>query len=99
MNAQSTKGVLQMVGTFLNISIYMYSNDKVEVSIYQLFVFSCYHILHLLDVLHGYLVAWIWHTGMTVFLLVEKGEFSFLVGNEEHLIIHNYIGRRNAVNQ
>ena len=88
-----------MVGTFLNISIYRYSNDKVEVSIYQLFVFSCYHILHLLDVLHGYLVAWIWHTGMTVFLLVEKGEFSFLVRNEEHLIIHNYIGRRNAVNQ
>lgn len=38
MNAQSAKGVLQMVGTFLNISIYRYSNDKVEVGIYQLLV-------------------------------------------------------------
>lgn len=98
MDAQSAKGVLQMVGAFLNISIYRRSNDKVEVGIYQLFVFSCYHILHLLDVLHGNQVAWVWHTGMTVFLLVEEGKFSFLVRNEEHLVIHDYISRWNAVN-
>jgi len=91
VDSQLAEEILQMIGTSLNIRIDRYSNDKIEMGIYQLFVFSCDNILYIFNVLHGNLVAWIWHTCMAVLLLFKQRKFFFLVGDEKHLIIHYYL--------
>ena len=35
---------------------------------------------------------------MTVFLLVKQSEFTFLVRQEEHLVVNDHVSRRYAVN-
>ena len=92
MDAQTTEGVFQMVGAFLDVSINGNTHNKVEMGIDQLLVLSGNDFLHFLDVLHCNEVAGVGHTGMTVLLLVEKGELSLLVRYEEHLVIHHDIG-------
>ena len=92
MDAQTTEGVFQMVGAFLDVGINRNTHDKVEMGIDQLLVLSGNDFLHFLDVLHSNEVAGVGHTGMTVLLLVEKGELSLLVRYEEHLVIHHDIG-------
>src|SRR5574344_563804 len=92
MNAQTTEGVLHMVGAFLNVCINRNTHNKVEMGIDQLLVLSGNDFLHFFDVLHGNEVAGIGHTGVAVLLLVEKGKLSLLVRYEEHLVIHHHIG-------
>ena len=92
MDAQTTEGVLQMVGAFLNVCINRNTHNKVEMGIDQLLVLSGNDFLHFFDVLHGNEVAGVGHTGVAVLLLVEKGELSLLVRYEEHLVIHHDIG-------
>ena len=92
MDAQTTEGVFQMVGAFLYVGINRNTHNKVEVGIDQLLVLPGNDFLHFLDVLHSNEVAGVGHTGMTVLLLVEKGELSLLVRYEEHLVIHHDIG-------
>ena len=92
MDAQTTEGVFQMVGAFLYVGINRNTHDKVEMGIDQLLVLPGNDFLHFLDVLHSNEVAGVGHTGMTILLLVEKGELSLLVRYEEHLVIHHDIG-------
>jgi hypothetical protein len=92
MDAQTTEGVFQMVGAFLDVGINGKTHDKIEMGIDQLLVLPGNDFLHFLDVLHSNEVAGVGHTGMTVLLLVEKGELSLLVRYEEHLVIHHDIG-------
>ena len=51
VHAHAAKGVLQMVGAFLNILVDGQRHHDVEVGIDKLLVLSGNHILHLLDVL------------------------------------------------
>ena len=92
MDAQTTEGVFQMVGAFLDVGINGNTHNKVEMGIDQLLVLPGNDFLHFLDVLHSNEVAGVGHTGMAVLLLVEKGELSLLVRYEEHLVIHHDIG-------
>ena len=65
----------------------------------KLLVLTGDYILHLLDVFNGNQITWVWHTGMTVFLLVKHGQLTLLVRNEEHLVENNDLGSRYAVNE
>ena len=65
----------------------------------QLLVLSGYHVLHLLDVLHGNKVAWIRHTGMAILLFVKQREFSLLVWHKEHLIVDDRFCHRDVVHK
>ena len=53
MDAHPAKGILQMVGAFLNVCVGLHRHYQVIVSIDKLLVFPRYHLLHSLDVLHG----------------------------------------------
>ena len=98
MDAHTTEGVLQMVGTLLNVFVNRNRDYKVEVGIDKLLVLSGYHILHFLDVLHCNQVAWVRHTGMAILLFIEQREFSLLVWHEDHLIIDDRLCRWYAIN-
>ena len=97
MDAHPAKGILQMVGAFLYIRVGLHRHYQIIVGIYQLLVFSRYHLLHSLDVLHGYQVAWVRHTGMAVLLFVEQGKLTLLVWHKDDLVIHHTLHTWNAV--
>ena len=97
MDAHTPKGVLQMVGTLLNVFVDGQRHYDIEVSINQLFILSGYHILHLLDVLNSDEIAGIGHTGMAVFLFVEQREFTLLIRHENHLIVDDCLSQRYVV--
>ena len=99
MNTNTTKGILQMVGTLLEVSISSCRNYEVEMAIDQLFVLPSYQFLHLLDVLHRNLIAWIGQGGMTVLFLGELAHLLLLIRNEDDLIEHNTLCAWYAVNK
>ena len=85
-----------MVGAFVEVGVRGHGYYKIVVRIDQLLAFPCHHFLHTLDVLYRHLVAGIGHTCMAVLLFVKQGQFSLLVGNEYHLVIHHRFGIGNA---
>ena len=99
MDAHPAKGILQMVGTLLYIRVWLHRHYHIIVGIYQLLVFSRYHLLHSLDVLHGNQIAWVRHAGMAVLLFVEQGKLTLLVRHKDDLVIHHTLHTRNAVHQ
>ena len=99
VDAQTAKGVLDVVGAFLNVGIHRGADDEVVVGIDQLLVLAGDDVLHLLDVLHGNLVAGIGHGGMAVFLLVERRQLALLVGHEEHLVVDDGVGTGDGVHE
>ena len=70
MDAHPAKGIFQMVGTLLYIRVWLHRHYQIIVGIYQQLVFPRYHLLHSLDVLHGYQIVWVGHTGMAILLFV-----------------------------
>ena len=56
MDALTAEDILQMVGHLLHIFLGIHRHNEVIVGIDELFSLSCYHLLHLLDVLDGHLV-------------------------------------------
>ena len=70
MDAHPAKGILQMVGTLLNVCVWTHRHYQIIVGIDQLLVFPRYHLLHSLDVLYGNQIAWVRHAGMAVLLFV-----------------------------
>ena len=97
MDAHTTKGVLQMVGTLLDVFVDGQRHHDIEVGIDQLLVLSGYHILHFLDVLDSNEIAGVGHTGMAVLLFVEQREFTLLVWHENHLIVDDCLSQRYVV--
>ena len=97
MDAHAPEHVFKMVHGLLHICITWTAYNEVEVCIYKLLALACHHFLHLLDVLHGNLVARIGDGGVTVFLLFKSGKFPLLVGNENHLVVDDGLGFRDTV--
>ena len=97
MDAHTTKGVLQMVGTLLNVLVDGQRHHDIEVGIDQLLILSGYHILYLLDVLDSNEIAGVGHTGMAVLLFVEQREFTLLVRHKNHLIVDDCLSQRYVV--
>lgn len=85
-----------MVGAFVDVGVRGHGYYKIVVRIDQLLAFPCHHLLHTFDVLYRHLVSGIGHTRMAVLLFVKQGQFSLLVGNEYHLVIHHRFGIGNA---
>ena len=99
MDAHPAKGILHMVGTLLYIRVWLHRHYQIIVGIYQLLVFPRYHLLHSLDVLHGYQIAWVWHTAMTVLLFVEHGKLTLLIRHKDDLVIHHTLHSWYVVHQ
>ena len=99
MDAHPAKGILQMIGTLLYVRIWLHRHDQIIVGIYQLLVFSRYHLLHSLDVLYGYQIAWVRHAGMAVLLFVEQGKLTLLIRHKDDLVIHHTLHSWYAVHQ
>lgn len=85
-----------MVGAFVKVGVRGHGYYKIVVRIDQLLAFPCHHLLHTLDVFYRHLITGIGHTRMAVLLFVKQGQFSLLVGNEYHLVIHHRFGIGNA---
>ena len=99
VDAQTTKGVFDVVGAFLHVGIHRCADNQVEMGIDQLLVLAGDDVLHLPDVLHGNLVAGVGHGGMAVFLLVEHRQLALLVGHEEHLIVDDGLGTGDGIHE
>ena len=99
MDSDTPKGILQMVGTLLEICIGCSGNNQVEMAIDQLFVLSRYQFFNLLYVLHGNLITWIGQRGMAVLFLGELTHLLLLVGDEYDLIEDNTLCAWYAVNK
>ena len=81
-----------MVGAFVDVGVRRHDYHEVVVRVDQLLAFPCHHLLHALDVLDGHLVARVGHARVAVLLLVKQGQFSLLVRDEYHLVIHYRFG-------
>ena len=70
VDAHAREGVFEMVGAFLYVGVAAHCHHEVVVGIDELLAFPRYHLLHSLDVLHGYQIVWVGHTGMAILLFV-----------------------------
>ena len=98
MDALTGEDVLQMVRDLLHVLIGIYGDDQVIMRINQLLGLLGNDILHLLDILGSKGVAGIGHGSMAVTLLVEHGQLTLLVGQEQYLVEDNTVRIGNAVN-
>ena len=98
MDALTGEDVLQMVRDLLHVLIGIYGNDQVIMGINQLLGLLGNDILHLLDILGSKGVAGIGYGSMAVTLLVEHGQLTLLVGQEQYLVEDNTVRIGNAVN-
>ena len=97
MDTHTSESILQVVRAFLQVRIGRYGDDQVEMGVHELLAFPRDDLLHPLDVLHGHLVARIGNTGVPVLLFVQQGQFPFLVGQEDNLVIDDRLRIRNVV--
>ena len=97
VDTHTSESILQVVRAFLQVRIGRYGDDQVEMGVHELLAFPCDDLLHPLDVLHGHLVARIGNTGVPVLLFVQQGQFPFLVGQENNLVIDDRLRIRNVV--
>ena len=97
MDAHAREGVFEMVGAFLYVGVAAHCHHEVVVGIDELLALPRYHLLHSLDVLHSHQVAGVGHGGMAVFLLVEQGKLTLLVGHEHHLVEHHAVGSGHTI--
>ena len=98
MDTHTSESILQMVRAFLQVRTSRYGDNQVEMSVHELLAFPRDDLLYPLDVLHGHLVARIGNTGVPVLLFVQQGQFPFLIGQEDNLVIDDSLRTRNAVN-
>ena len=91
MDAMSCEEVLQGIGCLLEILIPRNLNHHVIVGIDEHLAVTDDFRLNLFDVLNGNLIVGIGNGGMTVLFLIQLHDFPFLVGKEDHLIIHQGI--------
>ena len=97
MDAHTPESILQMVRAFLQIRVRRYGDNQVEMGVYEQLALPCNDFLHPLDVLDGHLVARIGNTGVPVLLFVQQGQFPFLIGQEDNLVIDDRLRIRNVV--
>ena len=97
MDALTGKDVFKMVGNLLHILGLVHGHNDIVMGIDELLTFTGDDILHILDVLDSKEVAGIRHRGMTVTLLIQQGEFSLLVRQEDNLVIDQGVNLRNMV--
>ena len=86
-----------MVGAFLYVGVAAHCHHEVVVGIDELLALTGYHLLHSLDVFHSHQVAGVGHGGVAVFLLVEQGKLTLLVGHEHHLVEHYAVGSGHTI--
>ena len=91
MDALTGEDVFKVIRHLLHVLVCVHANYEVKVGIDELLPLAGYHLLHLLDVLHGHLVRGVWNARMTILLLVKHRQLTLLVGKEHHLVIHHRI--------